>query len=313
MLGSGSSFDPFGSGASQISQPSNTFNPFGSAPQPAPSPVSSSTFDPFSTAPKPQFTPFAQSGPPQKEDGSLIDFGCPSSPPAAVEDFVTVKTAAIDVSRVSTDPDGLCREVLQMGEFERGSALFALHGQLGDSDAAIGFYFRLILGSGTKAHEVLRGIPRLQSAHVNSLVDSHRSFAASFPQFEGNFSLGAFMAANRAHPPPVGHPPISADVAKALTHMVGDAVAACRACHVREVGEHAFCLYQATAYVLAKLTVFKVNPGYVSGTLVPQLRNHHSQLKRALEPMGVQFPAEPFDFESQDFLKRIRAPASKAL
>jgi hypothetical protein len=213
---------------------------------------------------------------------------------------------------MENDKENLIAEILKMPELEMTSALFSLNAN-SPAKAEI-FFFALIHASGARAHSIIPFIPSLHTPQLQALLENHRNFSQHFPQFEGNFALGVFMQENRAHPPPVGQPPVCPEAVKEILSIITSAIAAVRIIQAKDLAEEAFFAYQITAYLLAKLKQFKVNEGYINSTSIPLFTNQHSQLKRAFERFTekIPFPAEPFDFNNQDFLKRIRPPASRA-
>ena len=354
MTASEDTFDPFGTLSASNSSPNFDLlggSPFASGGKPFTdqSPLASPQSKPFSTLPPKPLQPqqpaqpkltfaqlaenhqlsasadFTQSVPsssftqsaPQPGD-SLIDFNenaANANSGANVEPMLDLSSGspALDPKRMETDEQNLIVELLKLPDIELSSSLFSLN--TANPDVAEIFFFSLLHASGTRGPQILTFIPQVKTPQLQAVFDQHKEFSRQYPQFEGNFALGAFMQANRAHPPPVGHAPVSADVAKHLLSFISTTIAAVRVIRKKPVAEEAFFAYQITAYILAKLKQFKVNEGYINSTSIPLFTNHHSQLKRAFSQFQekIPFPESPFDFNSADFLKRIRPPASKPL
>jgi hypothetical protein len=66
-------------------------------------------------------------------------------------------------------------------------------------------------------------------------------------------------------------------------------------------------------FVLAKLKQGNITIGYVVGSAVPLFGNQHEAIKRAFAYVTttLSFPGEPFNFDDQNFLKRIRPSGSQ--
>jgi len=219
----------------------------------------------------------------------------------------------IDLSLVQTDRDQICKLILQMSELELSSILLSIRYQYPDD--YISFYFYLIHRSGRKAPIVLSFIPEISSPKVNELLSIKKFFSNEYPEYEGNYSLNSFSKERKDNPPPMGTKPVCADAVKNLLSIILASVAALREKPIKEISEEAFFAYQATAYLIAKLKIFQVNIGYIQNSALPLINNHHSKLKAIFDslPEKMPFPDQPFNFDNEDFLKRIRLPSPKAL
>jgi hypothetical protein len=147
------------------------------------------------------------------------------------------------------------------------------------------------------------------------VIESRKAIANEFPDYEGNFALTDFLKRNRENPVPIGQPPICPDAAKRLQMHVDCALSLLRQAPTQVAAEEVFYTYQITAFVLAKLKQANVATGYVLGSAVPLFRNQHDAIKRAFAhaTTTLTFPADPFNFDDPNFLKRIRPPGSKSI
>lgn len=231
----------------------------------------------------------------------------------------------IDPRRALKDPDGLATEILSLkSESEISDALYSISNSL-KPEESLNFFLHLLHQSGTNGSKIAAIIPVQQTQQssknqqitplsaLTNLLASRKSFMNTFPMFEGNFALTNFLRANRANPVPIGQPPICVDAVKSLLEHIDLAIALMRCAPNEDAAEEAYESYQVTAFLLARLKVAKVKEGYTVSTAIPRFRNQHGQLKRAFSNVNLQirFPPEPFDFNDDNFLKRIRPPQSK--
>lgn len=288
----------------------NTFNPFQKA-------ASQEIFGGFATPAAntnpPQYLNFGTPLQQQQNASSLIDFDTTETPKAEAPAMIDLSASAlsIDTSRIEKDRDNLIKEILAMDDSQLSSALYSINTV--SPEFSVPFYFALVHAAGTRAPLIIQYLPVVNHPQFAALIEARKNFSSHYTQYEGNYALGAFMIANKAKPPPVGQPPICQDAVKEILSTITACVGALRVIAHHDLAEEAFCAYQVAAYCIAKLKQFKVNEGYIDAVPVPALKNLHGLLKRIFDamPEKIPFPAEPFDFGNAEFLKKIRAPASK--
>ena len=305
-------FNPFDQ---QPAAPSSQFNPFDQ--QPA-APASQPLFNPFEQQPQAVASPdpFAQGGQPApviiNQDNPFGDSGAPRSSggTAEVQDLTQSSTTSFSAQQIESNPEAVMNELLAKSDMALSSALFAVNMAAPSST----FLLDLLHLSGVNGPKIAQALPSV-SGPMNALFGSRRTFSNNFPQYEGNFALTEFLRAHKDNPVPIGKPPICTEAAKELLSHIDKALTLLRQAPSKASGEEAFYVYQVTAFVLAKLKQAKINEGYVVNTAIPLFRNMHDQLKRAFANVkpAMNFPAEPFNFDDPNFLKRIRPPASKSV
>ncbi|OHT13021.1 hypothetical protein TRFO_03429 [Tritrichomonas foetus] len=217
---------------------------------------------------------------------------------------------ALDVRRAETDPEGFMRQIVNLNEFELSSILFSIHTSNNNSP----FILKFLHMSGTNGPKVASSLPPI-TGPLGDVFASRRELSGKFPQFEGNFSITNFLRQHKENPVPIGQPPVCPESAKMLLSHIENVVSYVRASPTQVAGEEALISYQVTAYVLAKLKQFRINEGYIVNTAIPFFQNQYNQLKRAftfIKP-PMKFPPEPFNFNDENFLKRIRPPQPKSL
>lgn len=330
---SGATFDPFAQ-FQQQQQPA-TFNPFDQQPQPVSQPAfnpfgqqQQATFDPFEQqkpAAVPQFNPFGnapQSAPlPDPFAGAssgkpvVIDQANPfgdmvSGGSMEVQDLTSAPSSGFTAEQITCNPEAVMKELIGKSDLDLSSALFSVNVAVPTST----FLLELLHLSGVNGAKIAQALPSV-SGPLNAVFVSRRTFSSNFPQYEGNFGLMEFLRAHKDNPVPIGKPPICTEAAKELLSHLDKALALLRQAPSKAAGEEAFYAYQVTAFVLAKLKQAKINEGYVDSTAIPLFRNMHDQLKRAFTNVkpAMNFPAEAFNFDDPNFLKRIRPPASKSI
>lgn len=311
---------PPSGGSSPIGSPSSrpAFNPFMNQQQPQ------NSFQNFQqSSSQPVFLNFGapqQQQPQQQQyqpapvaqNSQLIDMSEPQKPveaPAMIDLSANVST--LDTSRIENDRENLIKELLAMNDSQLSSALYSINNVA--PTISVPFILAILHASGERAVRISQYMPIPSHKELSALLEAHKIFSSNYPQFEGNFALGKFMIANKANPPPPGQPPICHDAVTELLSIITASVSALRICPQHDIAEEGFCAYQATAYLIAKLKQFKINEGYIDAAHVPAMKNYHCQLKKQFDamPEKIPFPAEPFDFSSVDFLKKIRAPSSR--
>ena len=117
--------------------------------------------------------------------------------------------------------------------------------------------------------------------------------------------------ANKANPPPVGSPPICVEAVKMLQNSLDACIEAFRIKPSKILVDQSLCIYQACAYVIAKLKQFNKNISFLTTTTIPLYINLHNQLKSAFVKANLnvpQMPNQPFNFDDPMILKRLRAP-----
>ena len=232
-----------------------------------------------------------------------------SEPISMVQVQMPKETVEIDAERMTTDAEGLMRELC--GSDERAMALkLECLATKKPKEFPI-FVLKLIHNSGVKVNEIVKFIPKIPEKVLDELVDSRVTLQAEFPHFEGNFSVNTFV---KDHGMKVGEAPFIIDSVKKLQGHLTKAIQALSVKAEEEVAAECFFCYQVTAFIMAKLKQNGVNVGFLTASSIPLLRNHHGQIKRALARLGTQppFPREPFDFDDENFLKRIRSPGAKS-
>ena len=219
----------------------------------------------------------------------------------------------INPQRVKTDPIGLIKDLIKLNEIDLSSALFTISSSQNDGL----FFLKLLHMSGDQGSKIAATLPQIGSndSPIHAVIESRRYLHSNFPQFEGNFALTCFMRLHKANPVPIGQPPVCTESAKELLDHLSKVISLVRVSPTTIPAEEALLAYQVTAYVLAKLKQFKVNEGYIVNSAIPLFKNQYNQLKRAFSfvkpPMN--FPEQPFDFNDNNFLTRIRPPQSKKI
>lgn len=276
--------DPFAAAANDFSAVTPQVDPFAAAASGIPNPVQSSS-DPFS--------PAGQESPPVQKS-SVPQAGRPT----------------VDIERIVTDVDGLIRELCKADDVALSATLETLASQKPREFPV--FVLKLIHSSGTKANDIVKFVPKMPEKVFDDLIDGRVTLHSEFPQFEGNFSVNTYA---KEHPVKPGEGPFVIDSVKMLQAHLTKAIQALALRPEEDVAAECFFCYQVTAFIMAKLKQGGINVGFMTASSIPLLRNQHGQIKRALTRLKTQppFPAEPFNFDDENFLKRIRSPASKSL
>lgn len=235
-------------------------------------------------------------------------------------------SSKINPQRALKDPNGLASDILALkGDSDISDALYSISNAL-KPEESMNFFLHILHRAGTNGPKIVSLIPvqapaassdkNQQITPVSALTNvlvSRKSFMNQFPMYEGNFALTNFLRANRAKPVPIGQPPICVDAVKLLLEHIDLVISLMRCAPNDDAADEAYESYQVTAFLLARLKVAKIKEGYTVSTAIPRFRNQHGQLKRAFSnvKLNVNFPADPFDFNDENFLKRIRPPQSK--
>lgn len=272
--------DPFAAATSGVSAVTPQVDPFAAAASGIPNPVQSSS-DPFS--------PVTQESPPVQKSSVR---------------------SSVDAERIVTDVDGLIRELCKSDDVALSGTLEALASQKPREFPV--FVLKLIHSSGTKANDIVKFVPKMPEKVFDDLIDGRVTLHSEFPQFEGNFSVNTYA---KEHPVKPGEGPFVIDSVKMLQAHLTKAIQALALRPEEDVAAECFFCYQVTAFIMAKLKQGGINVGFMTASSIPLLKNQHGQIKRALTRLKTQppFPAEPFNFDDENFLKRIRSPASKSL
>ncbi|KAK8837717.1 BMP-2-inducible protein kinase [Tritrichomonas musculus] len=327
----GNTYDPFAalpSSQNTSQTPSNDpFNSQGSAP------ISN---DPFAQGPAPTFTPPSGNGSydpfelavqqakqqgkvTAAEDSTLVDVSqeSPAQIPLSakssseIEDYSVV--GEFSPKLIEHDAIGFMKKCIKLDEIQLTSVLYSVNA----SYPSTLFFFQFLHACGTNVDKVALCLPENIPPPMGPVILSRKSFHKHFPQFEGNFALTSFLKKNKESQTPakVGDPPICVDAVKELLSHLDTVITLLRAVPKKEIADEAFFCYQVTAYLLARLKAFSIKEGYTVETAIPMFKNFHSQFKKAftLVKEQINFPQEPFDFNDETFLKRIRPPTSKTL
>lgn len=313
--------DPFAQGSAPISndpfaQGSN--DPFaqGSAPTFTPPASTNGSYDPFELAVQQakQQGKVVHSG-----DGTLVDVTqeTPAQIPLSakgsheIEDYSVI--GEFSPKQIETDALGFMKKCLNLDEVQLTSVLYSVNA----SYPSTLFFFQFLHACGTNVDKVALCLPENIPPPMGPAISSRKTFHKHFPQFEGNFALTAFMKQNKENQKPVnaGDPPICVDAVKDLLIHLDNVLTLLRAVPKKEIGDEAYFCYQVTAYILARLKANNIKEGYTVETAIPMFKNFHTQFKKAftLVKPAMNFPQEPFDFNDDKFLKRIRPPTSKTL
>jgi hypothetical protein len=234
----------------------------------------------------------------------------PAEPPPPPVLVVSVVPQTVDVARIAQDPVSVMKSLIVLPGHVLAAELSAINVALPGSD----FLLQFLHNTGPRGSGIVQVFPNVTGA-IGRVIQSRKAFAVDFPDYEGNFALTDFLKRNRENPVPVGTPPICVEAAKKLQIHVDATVSLLREVPTQGVAEEAFFAYQVTAFVLAKLKQANVATAYVGSSAVPLFRNQHDALKRAFSRVttSLSFPAEPFNFDDPNFLKRIRPPASRSI
>lgn len=212
-----------------------------------------------------------------------------------------------------TDPNGLKTTLLKLDNLSLSTALYRFM----STDETSYFILSLARDSGTNGTRLLQQIPALPQSSMNDYLESRKNFAVCFPMFEGNFSLYDFTQKNKGKTPPTpGTPPVSVDVAK---HLIKDLEQFLKAFadhqNAMVLAEDGYDAFQALSYIIAKLRFFNIQKGFVNSSTIPLYKNLHRRILEAYTraQLNINFPQEPFNFDDELILKKLRAPKHRDL
>jgi hypothetical protein len=212
-------------------------------------------------------------------------------------------------TQMKTDTHAFGVSLLALSPLALGDTLYQL--VLRSPDAPH-YILAVVHESGSHAPTLLLRVPPLILNPFNDYLMRRKAFAEQYPMFEGNFSLAEFTKQNRASPPPPGTPPLDVKVVQGLQQLLDCLLIAFRREPTPLLAEEARNLYQAAAFIIAKLKLFQFKTGFLDTTTIPITRNHHLLVRKAFDQSGVKvdFPSEPFNFDDQMIQKRLRPPQS---
>lgn len=207
-----------------------------------------------------------------------------------------------------TNPDQLKLTLLKLDNLSLSTALYNFM----STDDTSYYILGLARESGINGTRILCHIPALSPTSMNNYLQQRKQFLINFPMFEGNFSLYDFTQQNKGKPPPTpGTPPCSVDVAIQLLKVL-DLFLKAFAEHkgAMILVEDGYDAFQTLSYVIAKLRFFKIQQGFVDSSIIPLYNNLHRRMLDAFTKaqLNMNFPSEPFNFNDEQIVKKLRAP-----
>lgn len=284
--------------------------------KPEPRPEFKPDFSVLDKEPKPEFKPNFNA---PKVD-LLIDFVSPTPPhpqPTKPKDAVDLlfgndnqNTTEEYIKLYESNQDEFARKIFTLDDTTLSETFFDLAKKHPDCGL---FILHVSQKCGLRAKKVLNALPALpQTQRIHDYLESKRSFIQKYDFFEGNYSLGEFTKAHKSNPPPPGNPPISLDVLEGLQTSMDLIIPAFREKPEKVLLDECLALYQIMAYIIAKLIQFNISKSFVEVKSIPLYKNHHFNLKKAIDNsnFSVNFPEACFNFEDQNIIRRLRPPAS---
>ena len=185
---------------------------------------------------------------------------------------------------------------------------------LSDDPFAPEFILSFVRESGSKGTKILT-LATIKNSNIplNLYLAERQAFSIAFPMFEGNFSISDFTREHKASPPTPGQsPPVTVPVIRKLLSIFEVFLKIFDKNPSQTLADDVVDLYRASCYVIAKLRQFKIEPETVE-SLRNSLSDNFALVKTALQNarLRTNFPAEEFNFDDYNSLRRLRTPHHK--